>query len=230
MKYLKLNNFSNNATADTRRLEFNFKNEQIVNCGICPDIIFIGDSITNLWQLNAYFKQGFIVNRGIGGDKTEYILKRFQADAISLCPQKIILLMGINDILEINDDPWWKTPGKDAGIVMENFRNNFEEIAKLCLNANIELKMCSILPTNLNLSYDGEKINLLVEDSNDFIKSLVSKYSHTYVDYHSLMINENTGRLKSDLSIDGVHPNFKGYKIMSECLRPYLFPYVTNKY
>lgn len=59
--------FGKTVAADSRRMEFNVKNEQVLFCGNSPDMVFIRDSITHHWELKAYF-DGFTVNRGIGGD------------------------------------------------------------------------------------------------------------------------------------------------------------------
>jgi hypothetical protein len=62
--------FSKQVNADNRRIEFDYKNEVIVSNKIAVDYVFIGDSITHMWELNAYFgkSQRLILNRGIGGD------------------------------------------------------------------------------------------------------------------------------------------------------------------
>ena len=68
--------------------------------------MFIGDSITEYWELNAYFRNSdqLIINRGIAGDTTKYLKKRFYVDAVQLKPKYCILGIGINDSIELEGD------------------------------------------------------------------------------------------------------------------------------
>ena len=43
--------------ADERRMEFDCKNQTIIQKECPVDIVFIGDSITQMWELEAYFHQ-----------------------------------------------------------------------------------------------------------------------------------------------------------------------------
>ena len=75
--------FSNVARCDDLRCDYDSKNQTVIQKQTPVDIIFIGDSITQMWELQSYFgKSGLIVlNRGIGGDHTDYLERRFYADA-----------------------------------------------------------------------------------------------------------------------------------------------------
>ena len=68
MTIIKPGNFGKNVPADNRRGDFDFGNEQVLYLKRSVDILFIGDSITQLWGHYAYFgTKCYIVNRGIGG-------------------------------------------------------------------------------------------------------------------------------------------------------------------
>lgn len=50
--------------ADGYRMLFNYGNEVIVTNRLPVDVVFIGDSITQNWEVQGYFRQfGYIVNR-----------------------------------------------------------------------------------------------------------------------------------------------------------------------
>ena len=49
-----------------------------------------------------------IINRGIAGDTTKYLKKRFYVDAVQLKPKYCILGIGINDSIELEGDYWKK--------------------------------------------------------------------------------------------------------------------------
>ena len=53
-------------------------------------------------------KKRLIINRGIAGDTTKYLKKRFYVDAVQLKPKYCILGIGINDSIELEGDYWKK--------------------------------------------------------------------------------------------------------------------------
>ena len=88
------------ASADSRRGEFDFGNEELLLAGVRPDVVFIGDSITHLWEVQAYFggTGKILVNRGIGGDISTHVRQRFRADVLQLQPRLAVLKIGTNDL------------------------------------------------------------------------------------------------------------------------------------
>ena len=91
--YTRLEYFSEDVAADKNRKEFDIKNHTLCYTNQRPDFLFIGDSITEYWELNAYFRNSdqLIINRGIAGDTTKYLKKRFYVDAVQLKPKYCIL-------------------------------------------------------------------------------------------------------------------------------------------
>ena len=49
---------------------------------------------------------------------------------------------------------------------------------------------------------------------NDWIRQYCQKESFPYVNYYSAMVDPG-GQMMADISDDGLHPNAKGYRIMS---------------
>ena len=207
--------FSKNVAADNMRLTFDFYNEQLLSIEKKPDLLFIGDSITQLWDLNVYFGSGlFIVNRGIGGDCSTYLLKRFIADCIQLNPKKVVLMIGTNDISRTNNDLWWRTMGEDEVTVLDDYKKNITEIVKLCDDNKIDIVLCSIIPSDIVPPYDKEIRWKMTSEMNVFLKSL----GKMYVDYHHNLTSDNK-TLIYELSPDGIHVNAKGYEIMARVLQ-----------
>ena len=206
--------------ADTRRMDFDFGNEQILYTQNYPDILFIGDSITQLWDLNVYF--GFakrLTNRGIGGDTSTYLLRRFDADVIQLNPKMVVLMIGTNDISATHTDPWWRTQGADKEIVFQTVSKNVRQCVQKCLNNNISITLCSILPSEIAPPFDRQIRWKLTDQLNCEIQNICTENDLKYVDYHTAMCQPDGKTLLYDLSPDGIHPNAKGYQIMAQVLR-----------
>ena len=207
--------FGKNVPADNRRMDFDFGNEQILFLKKRPDILFIGDSITQLWDIHAYFETDkFLVNRGIGGDCSTYLLKRFDADCIQLKPKKVILMIGTNDIARTADDVWWRTKGEAEETVLSDYMNNIKQIVKKCDDSGTELILCSVIPSDIAAPFDKEKRWRMTAKMNEFLKGLGKQY----IDYHSVLTKDGK-TLPYDLSPDGIHPNAEAYAMMAEVLK-----------
>ena len=62
-------------------------------------VVFLGDSITDGWELNQFFPGKPFINRGIGGQITGQMLGRMRADVLALEPEAMVLLYGLDIIL-----------------------------------------------------------------------------------------------------------------------------------
>ena len=215
-KQIKPGFFGITAFADTKRREFDIRNEQVLHSGKKADVVFFGDSITQHWDLELYFNQSALkINRGIGSDTTVYAAKRFEADVLQLEPTYIVILLGINDLLTVAPDLWNREEGADPETVISNIEKNFEDMLSKCSGKRVYI--CSVLPQSLCKPYDRELFGKLIIRTNDIYKKLCSQYGAEYVDYYSaLCIN---GGLPDDMSPDGVHPNAKAYEVMANILR-----------
>jgi hypothetical protein len=76
-------------------------------------VVFMGDSITDMWRLDQSFPFKPYVNRGIGGQTTAQMLVRTYPDVIDLKPSVVIILAGTNDIAR-------NTGPESAAMVEEN--------------------------------------------------------------------------------------------------------------
>lgn len=167
-------------------------------------VVFMGDSITEFWQVNDgnFFVSNAFLNRGISGQTTPQMLLRFRQDVIALQPKVVVILAGINDIAE-NTGP----------ITIEGIMDNIISMCQLAKANQIKVVLCSVLPAN-HFNWNpkiqpAEKVIAL----NKEIKAYASKNGITYVDYFSAMVNNENG-LDKKYGEDGVHPNLEGYKVM----------------
>lgn len=212
--------FGKTVVADNFRTLFDFLNEQILMSDKRPQIVFLGDSITQHWDTNLFFGDlGYIVNRGIGGDVTEYMLKRSDADVFQLSPEKLVFLGGINDLITTCPDLWWGVPAVDRRQVGEAFKNNIEALMQKARENEVKAYFCSIIPTKFCAPYSTFGMEENVLQFNEIIKTLCVEYGHTYVDYYSALCDESGLYIKDGITYDGVHPKFAGYQIMAKVLR-----------
>ena len=83
--YPKSDSFLND---NENRAVFRTKNTQIIVNSIPVDILFVGDSITERWETEVYFRNfGTIINRGIGGECVFQLKNRLAEDVLELRPK-----------------------------------------------------------------------------------------------------------------------------------------------
>lgn len=205
--------FGNNAAADRLRRVFDFGNEQIIREDRAVGTVFMGDSITEFWQLNAYFSsgEGIMVNRGIGGDITPHMAARFEADVIQLRPRNVVIMGGTNDVFAMLGQ---KKP--DAEIV-ESVYASIASMVDAARAAGINVLLCSITPTNVD-RVDHAGKSRVIPPLNERLKKLCAEKGGIYVDY-ATALSDAEGNLRKDLADDGLHPHWKGYAIMARVLR-----------
>lgn len=213
--------FSKQISADNKRGEFNTKNTIVVENNVDVDFVFMGDSITDNWEISAYLGRSdkVILNRGISGDITEYVLKRFDADVIQLKPKHCILLIGVNDTWDLEYEPWSQTEGISVETAAKRAYKNIEEMVKKAKLSNINLIICSIIPTNMTFTNRNKERNIYIAEVNSKLKILCEKENLIYVDYYSEFVKEGDIYIKDGFTFEGLHPNTKGYNIMMRILR-----------
>jgi len=100
-------------------------------------VVFMGDSITDFWNLTESFPGRPYVNRGIGGQTTPQMLVRMYPDVIDLKPAAMVVLAGTNDIAG-------NTGPQTAAMIEQNIMA-MTELAQL---HGIKVILCSILPVS----------------------------------------------------------------------------------
>jgi lysophospholipase L1-like esterase len=212
-KLVKPGLFGDNAAADRLRGRFDFWNEEVVRQDVKVGTVFMGDSITELWDLNAYFapSDGVIENRGIGGDITPHMAKRFEADVLQLRPRNVVILAGTNDAARML--------GKNApdDEIIATVMKNSEAMMDAARAAKINVFVCSILPTNPDTTAHEGKARILPR-INEKLKASCKAKGCVYVDYWSATIDAQ-GALRKELARDGLHPHYAGYEIMARVLK-----------
>lgn len=173
-------------------------------------VVFIGDSITDGWNLDKYFSGKSYINRGISGQTTPQMLLRFRADVIDLKPKVVVVLAGTNDIA-----------GNTGAMTLEDSARNLTSMIELAKANNIRVVLSSVLPVNDRVkNKEGglfvqtkKRPNEKITAMNDWLKKYAADNDLIYLDYSAATADEE-GTLKDGLSYDGLHPNADGYKVM----------------
>ncbi len=211
---------SNIVRADDRRCEFDCKNQVIVQNEVPVDLLFIGDSNIQMWELTAYFHDSGLrmINRGIGGDRTAYLLHRFYADAIQLRPKYCVMMIGINDSWLMEDDALKQEKGLPVDVVLNEALENVQKILELAHEEQLPIAVCSLLPTQMYWTNHEKDRQDYIQRYNEGIKRLAEAFGQKYIDFYHAFVKEDGCSLNGELSTEGLHPNVFGYNKMSEIL------------
>lgn len=176
------------------------------NAALQPDdsrVVFMGDSITELWARESFIADNpRFVGRGIGGQTTEQMLVRFRADVINLKPKLVHIMAGTNDVAGNNG------PESDNDI-----EGAIQSMVELALANHIKVVLASTPPAADFKWHPGLQPAGRIRDINTWLKAYAERAGVTYVDYWPALATDS-GALKAELSMDGVHPNAAGFKAM----------------
>ena len=169
-------------------------------------VVFMGDSITEEWSrlYPNYFEERSYINRGIGGQTSPQMLIRFKQDVVDLRPAVVVILAGTNDIA-----------GNTGLSNVKMITDNIFSMATIATAHGIQAVLSSVLPVYL-YEWSPEIINppSTIDAVNESLKEHAALNGIEYLDYFSEMVDDRKG-LKKEYTPDGVHPNEKGYELMS---------------
>ncbi|QSR19788.1 GDSL-type esterase/lipase family protein [Novosphingobium sp. KA1] len=169
-------------------------------------VVFLGDSITDMWDLGRYFPGKAYVNRGIGAQVTAQMLVRFQQDVVALQPRAVVILGGVNDV-----SGFLQMESED-GIVA-----NIEAMADIADRHGIRVVLCSILPVTNTPTADyviRERKPDELRRINTRLQALAKARGYAFADYYSALA-DTQGLMDQRFTKDGVHPLAEGYARMA---------------
>ena len=173
--------------------------------------LFLGDSITYFYDLDKYYEGLPVVNSGIGGNTTEDILDDMNSRVYKYNPTKVFLLIGTNDLIH----------DKSVDDIVSNIEEIISEIKNNRPQAEIYVE--SVYPVNDNL--DEDMVDVRENDDimkiNDKIKKYCDDNNYTYINMYDKLLDDD-GNFNEEYSDDGLHPNDRGYEVITKEIKKYL--------
>lgn len=194
-------------------INMNYKIEKIERYTYNKEsIVFLGDSITSRCDLDKYFPNYNIYNSGIAGNMTKDILDNMENRVFVYNPTKVFILIGTNDLVY-------------SGLDNDGIKNNIEEIINKIYekNSNTKIYLESIYPVNnsLNKEIVETRTNDNIKDLNNKIEKICNNNKCTYINMYDNLTDKN-GNMKRIYTVDGLHLNKIGYKVVASKLTKYL--------
>lgn len=171
-------------------------------------ILFVGSSSFTYWKdVNDYFPEKTIVNRGFGGSRLLDLNNYSEELLTPYNPKQIVIYCGENDIA--TDNP-------TAAEVFERFKTFFGKIRQ-------KYPRVPVAYVSIKYSPSREKFWPEVTEVNALIKSyLKTQKKAKYIDITKVM-NDANGKLRTDSFLDDMlHMKPEGYKLWSQVMKSHL--------
>lgn len=181
---------------------------------VYPEIIFIGDSITEFFQVNQLLSTNRVLaNRGISASRTDHILEHLDCHLFGTMVRQIILLIGVNDL--------------GYGIAEEDIVAN---VRKLIASIKedypmVHISLLEILPINESEKYcqtTGLRTNQAINQLNTAYAHLTHEFQMVDLVVINTFFQDKKGQLAEDYTTDGLHLTAVGYELLAQLVLPKL--------
>ncbi|MDY0074835.1 MAG: GNAT family N-acetyltransferase [Acholeplasmataceae bacterium] len=196
---------------------------------VYPTILFQGDSITDcgrnrlhidslgdgyVQKLKQHFPGAKLINKGISGDRTEELLKRWDDDVIKQKPDILVLLCGVNDV--------WHYYNFGKAIDEKSFKDNYEKLIKETMHQLPQTKILLLEPFAYPIYEFHENWKPLLDAFISIIRELAKKYQLPLIPLSDQMKQWQKQYAMEAILGDGVHPTELGHELIAKTIKPIL--------
>jgi lysophospholipase L1-like esterase len=181
---------------------------------LTDDVVFIGDSVTQIWGNQAAFQANKKwIDKGIAGQTSGAIAARFESDVIFLHPGTVHIIAGTNDVYP----GWVLCKGGNR-----NTCSNMQSMVETAKHYGIRVVIGTIPPwgcaddpiCGLSAADETAARYERIAQLNMWLKTFAAEEGVTLVDYHAALTNAEGLHYAEGLTTDGVHPTPAGYAVM----------------
>ena len=173
------------------------------------DVAFLGDSLTDGYDVVNYYQELLVVNRGISGETTVGLEKRMQVSVYDLKPKVIVMLIGANN--------------------MDEMFTNYERLLQGIKENLPDTKVVILSLTAMGGEHWGHK-NELAAYNNVKIKKYAEKYDYYFVDLFYALYDVEIGEVYEGYTIDGGHFTKLGYDVVTSLVKPVVIEALNDYY
>lgn len=187
-------------------------NAAIITSGLWPELVLMGDSISEMWvgAQPELFADGRVVGRGIGGQTSAQMLVRFYPDVIALRPASVHILCGTNDVA-----------GNTGPTTPYRYQCNVRAMVDLAQASGIKVVLGLIPPAAAFIWRSDVDPKPWIAELNDWLSSFAATRAIPVIDYFS-PLSDGNGGMRREFTHDGVHPTRRGYEQMRQAIAPIL--------
>ena len=200
-------------------LYFTYISPKVVEKAVTKEVVvmddnylFLGDSITDFYDLDEYYEGLPVVNSGIDGNDTQDILDDMENRVYQYNPSKVFLLIGTNDI--------------DHGDSLDSIVDRIEQILLEIreIRPYAELYLESIYPVMEGEKAVNSRTNEKIITINKRLEDFCKKEQITYIDMFDLLVDSSSEKVQINpkYTKDGLHLSDEGYDVVTNEVKKYL--------
>ena len=199
-------------------------------------ILFIGDSITdvkfnrrkrftikgkNVYALQLkkrfkkYSKNIKVEIKGIASNRTYHVYDRLTSDCISLKPDVVIMLIGVNDAWE-NYVPEKYPP------LLRPMEPHIREIYRRLRTELPNTQILYLMPFLIDAVEEKFPYHKTLDEFREVLKSIALENGATVLDLQEVFYQAQKSIEPEKLAVDGIHPTNLGHKVMADAIEKVL--------
>jgi lysophospholipase L1-like esterase len=166
-------------------------------------VLFIGSSSIRMWDLDKWFPDAPVINRGFGGSEIADSIEFADRIIFPHAPRVVVLYAGDNDIAK----------GKTPEVVVADYRRFVETVRK-------KLPKARIVFIAIKPSLSRWKLIEKIRQANGEIQKLTEQDPLAeFVDVDTPMLGEDGRPRKELFKDDGLHLNEEGYRLWTKLVK-----------
>jgi len=172
-------------------------------------ILFVGSSsFTNWKDVQSYFPDYKIINRGFGGSELTDVIRYANDIIFPYQPKQVVIYCGENDFADVDT--------VSVPTVVNRFKTLYGLIRKRL--GNVQITFVSLKP-----SPSRRRLMPKFVETNTQIKSFLAKEKNTaFIDVYYPMLGKNGQPIGEIFRADSLHMMANGYAIWQKVMKPYL--------
>lgn len=199
-------------------------------------ILFIGDSITDVKfnrrkrftikgknvyalqlkkRLKKYSKNIKVEIKGIASNRTYHVYDRLTSDCISLKPDVVIMLIGVNDAWE-NYVPEKYPP------LLRPMEPHIREIYRRLRTELPNTQILYLMPFLIDAVEEKFPYHKTLDEFREVLKSIALENGATVLDLQEIFYQAQKSIEPEKLAVDGIHPTNLGHKVMADAIEKVL--------
>lgn len=193
-------------------------------------ILFFGDSITDIkfnrrYNYKLKGKKIYALNlsrvikkkcpkakifyKGIASNRVYHLYDRMTKDCISLKPNVIILLIGVNDA-------WEHYVPEEYPDLRRPMKPHLDEIYRRIKTELDDVQILCLLPFMIDTQADKLPFHKILDEYTEVLRQTAVENDAEIVDLQSLFYKAQKEIEPKKLAVDGIHPTNLGHKIISD--------------
>lgn len=147
-------------------------------------------------------------NRGISGNRIVDLYARIKSDIINLSPDRVSILIGVNDT--------WHEQGSRNGVAVPKYERIYRELLTEIRDALPAVKFILCEPFVLQCGVVTDAWITEINQRREVVQKLAEQFDTVFVPFQSMFDKAVKKAPPSYWAPDGVHPSAAGHMLMAE--------------